>query len=172
MPATALSLAVNERSTPLGVLVWAEAGGLLYALELHGDAKALAAQVQRFYGPATLQPGAGPSTIGTALGNYFAGDMSALAAIACASAGSPFQRSVWAALRQIPAGQTRSYAAIAAQIGQPKACRAVGLANGANPHSLVVPCHRVIGASGRLTGYGGGLDRKRWLLSHEGVAVG
>ena len=81
--------------------------------------------------------------------------------------GTEFQQRVWAALRTIPYGQTRSYGQIAAQIGSPAASRAVGLANGRNPVSIIVPCHRVIGASGGLTGYGGGLDRKRILLALE-----
>ncbi|MEM1184717.1 MAG: methylated-DNA--[protein]-cysteine S-methyltransferase [Planctomycetota bacterium] len=83
--------------------------------------------------------------------------------------GTDFQRSVWTALLDIPFGQTRSYADIARAIGNPDAVRAVGLANGRNPVSIIVPCHRVIGSDGSLTGYGGGMDRKRWLLAHEGV---
>ena len=81
--------------------------------------------------------------------------------------GTPFQRQVWNALAEIPYGETWSYAQLARRIGNPKACRAVGLANGSNPISIIVPCHRVIGANGSLTGYGGGLERKRWLLAHE-----
>jgi methylated-DNA-[protein]-cysteine S-methyltransferase len=81
--------------------------------------------------------------------------------------GSEFQHKVWKALAQIPFGETRSYGAIAAAIGQPRASRAVGLANNQNPIAIVVPCHRVIGANGSLTGYGGGVNRKRWLLDHE-----
>jgi methylated-DNA-[protein]-cysteine S-methyltransferase len=84
--------------------------------------------------------------------------------------GTPFQREVWAALRRIPAGQIASYGQLAARIGRPAAVRAVGLANGSNPVGVIVPCHRVIGANGSLTGYGGGIERKRWLLAHEGVA--
>ena len=84
-------------------------------------------------------------------------------------AAPPFQREVWAALRAIPVGATTSYGRLAAAIGRPKAVRAVGLANGSNPIGIVVPCHRVIGADASLTGYGGGLERKRWLLEHEGV---
>ena len=95
-----------------------------------------------------------------------------VAAIAWATAGTPFQRSVWAALVEIPAGETVSYAALARRIGRPAAVRAVGLANGANPVGIVVPCHRVIGSNGALTGYGGGLPRKAWLLRHEGVLPG
>lgn len=82
-------------------------------------------------------------------------------------AGTPFQRKVWAGLCEIPYGETISYGELARRIGQPTASRAVGLANGQNPISIVVPCHRVIGANGSLTGYGGGIERKRWLLAHE-----
>jgi methylated-DNA-[protein]-cysteine S-methyltransferase len=84
--------------------------------------------------------------------------------------GTAFQRKVWHALTTIPVGETRSYGQLAAQIGAPSAVRAVGLANGANPIGVVIPCHRVIGADGSLTGFGGGLPRKRWLLKHEGAA--
>ena len=85
--------------------------------------------------------------------------------------GTPFQRMVWAALATIPFGHTRSYRDIAVQIGQPTATRAVGAANGRNPLSIVVPCHRVIGANGSLTGFGGGLETKQWLLAHEGARL-
>jgi methylated-DNA-[protein]-cysteine S-methyltransferase len=106
-----------------------------------------------------------------ALERYFSGDLSTLGGIDCHTNGTPFQRRVWRALREIPVGQTLSYGAIAARIGRPTAVRAVGLANRANPIGVVVPCHRVIGADGALTGYGGGLERKRWLLAHEGVVL-
>ena len=85
--------------------------------------------------------------------------------------GTVFQRSVWAALREIPVGQTLSYGALATRLQCPKAVRAVGLANGANPVGIVVPCHRIIGSDGSLTGYGGGVARKRWLLNHEGAGL-
>jgi methylated-DNA-[protein]-cysteine S-methyltransferase len=97
---------------------------------------------------------------------YFAGDLTTFT-LPLRSQGTEFQESVWAALRDIPYGETASYMQIAVAVGRPKACRAVGLANGRNPIGIVVPCHRVIGASGSLTGYGGGLDRKQWLLEHE-----
>jgi methylated-DNA-[protein]-cysteine S-methyltransferase len=102
-----------------------------------------------------------------ALRSYFAGDIRAIEDLETCTAGTPFQRAVWSALRRIPRGRTVSYSALAADIGRPSAVRAVGLANGANPIAVVVPCHRVIGADGTLTGYGGGLDRKRWLIDHE-----
>lgn len=103
----------------------------------------------------------------TQLGEYFAGKR-AMFDLALAPAGTDFQRRVWQALRDIGFGQTESYGALARRIGAPKASRAVGLANGRNPISIIIPCHRVIGADGSLTGYGGGIERKRWLLSHEG----
>jgi methylated-DNA-[protein]-cysteine S-methyltransferase len=102
-----------------------------------------------------------------ALDAYFEGELGAIDRLQTASQGTPFQRQVWDALRRIPSGLTVSYGALAAEIGRPAAVRAVGLANGANPIAIVVPCHRVIGANASLTGYGGGLERKRWLLAHE-----
>ena len=104
-----------------------------------------------------------------ALEAYFGGDLEAIDAIAVARPGTPFQRKVWAELRRIPCSRTISYGELAERIGQPTAVRAVGTANGANPISIFVPCHRVIGANGTLTGYGGGLENKRWLLVHEGA---
>ena len=95
--------------------------------------------------------------------------MTALAEIPCRVAGTDFQRQVWRALTEIPAGETRTYRQQAVRIGRPTAVRAVGLANGANPIGIVIPCHRVIGADGSLTGFGGGIERKRWLLAHEGA---
>src|SRR5580704_3161539 len=95
----------------------------------------------------------------------------AINSVPVTTGGTSFQREVWAALRTIRAGTTVSYGALARQLGRPKSVRAVGLANGANPVAIVVPCHRVIGTDGSLTGYGGGISRKRWLLIHEGVAL-
>ncbi len=110
-----------------------------------------------------------PSTTASALIDYFAGNLSALNHIKTATGGTLFQQKVWTALRTIPHGQTLTYGDLAKQIGNPKAVRAVGLANGANPIGIVVPCHRVIGTNGKLTGYAGGVDKKRWLLEHEGA---
>jgi methylated-DNA-[protein]-cysteine S-methyltransferase len=107
----------------------------------------------------------------TALDAYFRGEVHAVDAIDVDPDGTSFQRRVWAALRTIPVGETTSYGAIARALGMPTASRAVGAANGANPIWIVVPCHRVIGASGALTGYAGGLDVKRRLLAHEREAV-
>jgi methylated-DNA-[protein]-cysteine S-methyltransferase len=108
-----------------------------------------------------------PFGLTTRLAAYFSGDIHAIDEIPTATAGTAFQREVWRALRNIPASQTISYGQLAQRIGRPRAVRAVGLANGSNPIGVVVPCHRVIGANGSLTGYGGGLHRKEWLLAHE-----
>ena len=99
--------------------------------------------------------------------NYFTGDLAGLHSIPTETGGTAFQQQVWQSLLQIPIGSTWSYLALATRIGNPKATRAVGMTNGLNPISLILPCHRVIGANGKLTGYAGGLERKKWLLEHE-----
>ncbi|MET0515746.1 MAG: methylated-DNA--[protein]-cysteine S-methyltransferase [Nitrospiraceae bacterium] len=123
----------------------------------------------RYYGKDcfTLTPAPKRSRPALAIAAYFDGDVHAIDSLPVATEGTVFQKSVWQALRSIPAGQTISYGQLARRLGKPAAVRAVGLANGANPIGVVVPCHRVIGANGTLTGYGGGLERKRWLLHHE-----
>jgi len=100
--------------------------------------------------------------------DYFSGDLHAIDSLPVATAGTEFQRRVWQMLRTIPCGQIMTYGQMAAKLDNPGASRAVGLANGSNPISVVVPCHRVIGSNGALTGYAGGVDRKKWLLIHEG----
>ncbi len=117
-----------------------------------------------------LQTASLPTTIHKALDAYFAGDFVPVNDIPVYTAGTVFQQAVWQALRTIPAGTTLSYSALAQKLGQPKAVRAVGSANGANPIGIVIPCHRVIGMDGSMTGYGGGLERKRWLLAHEATS--
>lgn len=125
--------------------------------------------VARSYPKAQVVKGRAPPPVRDPLDAYFRGDLSALDRIRTRAVGTDFQQSVWSELRQIPAGETRSYGAMARRLGQPGASRAVGLANGSNPIAVVVPCHRVIGADGSLTGFGGGIPRKRWLLEHEGA---
>ena len=132
------------------------------------DAGSHSASVQAGW---TRRPG-GFGAVAEQLGEYFAGERTAFD-LPLAPRGTPFQLAVWAELTRIPYGKTVSYGAVAAALGKsPVASRAVGLANGRNPISIIVPCHRVIGADGSLTGYGWGLDRKEWLLRHEGVPVG
>jgi methylated-DNA-[protein]-cysteine S-methyltransferase len=118
----------------------------------------------------TLEGGRAPRDVVRALENYFAGDLTAIDRLPVKTAGTPFQRKVWSALQRIPCGATVSYAQLAIEIGSPAAVRAVGLANGSNPVGVVVPCHRVIGSNGSLTGYGGGIHRKSWLPKHESRA--
>ena len=105
------------------------------------------------------------------LGEYFAGEREEFE-LPLAAVGTDFQRRVWAALVEIPYGETASYGTVALRLGSPGASRAVGLANGRNPISIVVPCHRVIGANGSMTGYGGGIEAKSWLLNHESAGAG
>lgn len=134
------------------------------------EAPRLRERLTRRHGSALrLNPGRSPASVSKALTAYFAGDLRALDRLQTSTRGTPFQEAVWQALRAIPVGETASYGTIASRIGKPKATRAVGLANNQNPIGIIVPCHRVIGASGALTGYAGGIERKRWLLQHEGV---
>jgi methylated-DNA-[protein]-cysteine S-methyltransferase len=128
--------------------------------------------LQGRYGDAKLVDLRDPYGLVSALNAYMEGEVHAIDALAVVFAGTPFQCKVWHALRAIPAGETLSYGALAKKIGAPKAVRAVGLANGANPIGVIVPCHRVIGSDGSLTGYGGGIERKRWLLEHEARFAG
>ena len=162
---------VTRLPSPIGVmLVITDSAGVLRALDWEDHAARMHALLRRQYGPGlALGEGAAPAALRQALADYFDGALAALDALPVATAGTQFQRQVWAALRQIPAGTTESYGALAKRIGRPASVRAVGAANGANPVSLVLPCHRVIGADDTLTGYGGGLERKRWLLAHEGA---
>lgn len=156
--------------TPIGTLVViTDERGDLCAIDWTDYEDRMRHLFNRHYGSdrVTLTPALQLSPSALAIAAYFEGDLSAIEPLSTATGGTPFQKRVWQALREIPAGQTISYGQLARRIGQPAAVRAVGLANGANPIGIVVPCHRVIGANGSLTGYGGGLDRKRWLLNHE-----
>jgi methylated-DNA-[protein]-cysteine S-methyltransferase len=165
------TLTLESLATPFGpILVASDADGRLCAVEFWNDEDEMRRLLHRHFGAAQVAPGKVPASIRAAFERYFAGDRMALKAVPWRTGGTEFQRKVWNALTTIPVGETWSYAQLAAAIGKPKAVRAVGLANGANPIPIVVPCHRVIGANGSLTGFGGGLERKRWLLRHEGAA--
>jgi methylated-DNA-[protein]-cysteine S-methyltransferase len=122
---------------------------------------------KRHYPVAKLVARYNPSGLSASMRAYYDGDVYILDKLAVVFGGTPFQNKVWKALRTIPCSMTLSYGTLARRICEPKAVRAVGLANGSNPIGVVVPCHRVIGSDGSLTGYGGGLPRKRWLLAHE-----
>jgi methylated-DNA-[protein]-cysteine S-methyltransferase len=164
-------LRLDQLRTPIGeALIVTDEAGRLRAFDWVDRRPAMARLLRLHYGSLAPEPGAAPESMKRLLRRYFEGDIGCLAAIEWRTAGTPFQRSVWTALTAIPPGETLSYGALAARIGCPTSVRAVGLANGANPISVVVPCHRIIGADGSLTGYGGGVERKRWLLHHEGAA--
>ena len=165
-----IDLLVDRLATPIGELgVVADAAGRLCAIEWTDHEDRLERSLRLQYGARgfMLKPAANPAGLTAALDAYFRGDLGAIDGLPVAVGGTDFQRAVWRALRRIPCGETTSYGALARRIGRPAAVRAVGHANGANPVSVVVPCHRVIGADGSLTGYGGGIERKRWLLAHE-----
>jgi methylated-DNA-[protein]-cysteine S-methyltransferase len=148
---------VNEGEGALRMVDWSDhEARALRLLDIHYDKGGYTVAKQR-----------DPFGFTTRFTAYFAGDIHVIDDIPTATAGTAFQREVWRALRAIPAAQTISYGQLAQRIGRPRAVRAVGLANGSNPIGVVVPCHRVIGANGSLTGYGGGLHRKEWLLAHE-----
>ena len=163
-----MRLMIERLPSPIGTMLLASDGEALRALHFD-DGEELDAMLRRQYGQVTLIQGRVPEAISAPVTEYFRGRLDALEAVPVTTGGTAFQARVWAALRAIPSGTTTSYGALAASLGQPGASRAVGLANGANPVAIVVPCHRVIGANGTLTGYGGGLHRKAWLLRHEGV---
>jgi len=155
-------------ATPIGPLaIVADQKGAMRQLSFDGDSERWRKDFARRYPGASFARKRDPFGYAAALKAYFAGDMEALDRIPVVFGGTAFQNKVWKQLRRIPVGQTMSYGGMAKTIGEPKAMRAVGLANGANPIAVVVPCHRVIGSDGSLTGFGGGLPRKKWLLEHE-----
>jgi AraC family transcriptional regulator of adaptative response/methylated-DNA-[protein]-cysteine methyltransferase len=170
--ATTMTFTLSHYAAPaFDLIIISDGEGVLRALDFSDFEERMHRLLARHYGHYSLVEGAAPASITGALDAYFAGDLAALDALPVATGGSDFQRLVWAALRTIPAGETSGYGALAARLGKPGAARAVGLANGANPIGIVVPCHRVIGAGGALTGYAGGVERKAWLLCHEGAMV-
>jgi methylated-DNA-[protein]-cysteine S-methyltransferase len=158
-------------SSPVGTLTVAAHGNRLCLLHFGADDAALRRMLARWYPDSPVEAHPDPAGAVSALDQYFRGDLAALDGVAVELNGTPFQHRVWNTLRTVRAGRTVSYSDLARAVGAPAAVRAVGAANGANPVALVVPCHRVIGSDGSLTGYGGGLERKRWLLRHEGALM-
>ena len=163
-----MSITFSEIDSPIGSILLVErdsrVAGVLFADCFARYGVALEARLGE---PRSAWREATRATAARRLRDYFAGELAALDELELDTGGTPFQRSVWEAVRRVPAGETATYGEIANAIGAPAAVRAVGAANGANPVCLVVPCHRIIGANGNLTGYGGGMPRKRWLLAHE-----
>ena len=165
-----LHLLIDRIDTPIGeMLIVADHDGNLRSVDWTDHETRMRHFLQLHYGKngCRLEPERNPSGLSDAISSYFAGELTAIDALPVQTAGTAFQREVWQALRTIACGATLSYAKLAEQIGRPAAVRAVGLANGSNPVGVIVPCHRVIDSNGSLTGYGGGIERKRWLLEHE-----
>jgi O-6-methylguanine DNA methyltransferase len=167
-----MHLSRSTISTPVGDMLALASDEGLCALEFVGPEKRLTrldARLQRHFPPHDIVDGDASVIARTRewLARYFAGESAELGDLPLDMRGAAFEKRVWQALTRIPPGETTSYGAIAKALGVAGASRAVGAANGANPIAIIVPCHRVIGASGHLTGYGGGLDRKTWLLNHE-----
>jgi methylated-DNA-[protein]-cysteine S-methyltransferase len=154
--------------SPIGsILMISDDEGNVRALDFEDYESRMHQLLRLQWGEYMLSEGTGPATAKQAIEAYFEGELARLGTVPIRMGGTPFQRDVWDALRAIPAGTTTSYGRVAAKVGRPKASRAVGMANGSNPIAIVVPCHRVIGSDGSLTGYGGGLPRKQWLIRHE-----
>jgi methylated-DNA-[protein]-cysteine S-methyltransferase len=162
-------LFLDRLESPMGtILLVHDADGVVRTLDFHDYGPRMQKLLERHYGPVETRQAPAPTPVRNAVTAYFGREYAALEEIPIATHGSDFQHRVWSALTAIPAGETWSYGRLARAIGaMPGASRAVGLANGANPIAIIVPCHRVIGANGSLTGYGGGLERKAWLLRHE-----
>ena len=150
----------TQMDSPVGPLLLTGDGDMITRLEMDGQKKVSDAQANWVRDDGQF------AEARRQLEAYFAGELLQFK-LPLRPAGTAFQRRVWDALLDVPFGKTASYGDIARAIDAPKACRAVGLANGQNPIAIIIPCHRIIGANGKLTGYGGGLPRKQWLLSHE-----
>ena len=175
-PVTPQTLYADRLESAIGTLLLIhDRAGHMRALDFHDFESRMRRLLRLHYGTEgsdfVIEDRAAPTAIRRAISDYFLGDLCTIDSIPVTTGGTSFQREVWAALRTIQAGTTLSYAALARQLSRPKSVRAVGLANAANPVNIVVPCHRLIGTDGSLTGYGGGISRKRWLLVHEGVAL-
>jgi len=166
------NLCFGRLDSPIGELLIVCHDATVCAIEFGAEPDRLMSYIGRRFPGLELMEAVDPCGVTSRLRDYFAGAVHAIDDLPVDCGGTPFQARVWNALRQIPAGTVVSYGELARRIGHPTAVRAVGLANGSNPIPVIVPCHRVIGSNGTLTGYGGGLDRKRWLLEHEGVQLG
>lgn len=160
-------LVMETMPSPIGDIVLIANGSDLCGLEFGSDWERTRKFLERHYPDFDCVEGKVPENIRDALERYFNGELNALYGIPVAPRGTEFQKAAWSELCKIPPGETITYGEQARRLGKPKAMRAVGLANGKNPIGIVVPCHRVVGINGKLTGYAGGLERKEWLLRHE-----
>ncbi len=162
-------LYIDRLPSAIGDILLVSDGASLCALDFADYEARLRTLLKKRFAAVTLIPCTNPQGFSDRLRAYLAGDLHSLDQVPVNPGGTPFQQQVWLGLRQIPAGTVASYAELAAKVGKPMAYRAVGMANSLNPVAIALPCHRVVGARGQLTGYAGGLARKRWLLRHEGV---
>jgi len=166
-----MDLFLDELVSPIGTIALISDGEALRVLDFVDCEERMQRLLKLHYGEQRPVRSCESFSIKRRMEAYFAGELTSVDSIAVRSEGTAFQKQVWAELRKTAAGTTLSYGALAKRIGRPGASRAVGLANGSNPIAIVVPCHRVIGSNGALTGYGGGIERKRWLLEHEGAQL-
>jgi len=160
----------HRMDSPIGaVLLVFDDAGRLRALDFEDYERRMHQLLQLQYraGPHVLTDRRAPASLTDPIDAYFAGDITGIDALPVETGGTAFQREYWRELRHVPAGTTTTYGTLAQTLGRPRAARAIGAANGQNPVSIVVPCHRVIGSDGSLIRYGGGIERKRWLLEHE-----
>jgi methylated-DNA-[protein]-cysteine S-methyltransferase len=164
---------MDEVESPVGIVVLIARDGTLACVDYDDCRDRLLALMTRRYGAVILRPAVDPFGFSSRIRAYFEGSLDAIAEIPVDPGGTAFQRKLWTALRRIPAGRTLTYSDVASRMGgRPTAARAVGAANARNPIALVIPCHRLIGSDNTLTGYAGGLWRKRWLLDHEKAMSG
>jgi methylated-DNA-[protein]-cysteine S-methyltransferase len=161
-------LQLDRIDSPIGTILVVADGEQLCSLDFADYESRMLTLLQRRYGPFQLRRTTDPQGFSSRIRAYLAGEYRYLDAIPVSTGGTVFQQEVWSALRTIPAGTTMTYGQLAKKLGRPAAFRAVGSANALNPIPIVLPCHRVVGANAELTGYGGGIERKRWLLQHEG----
>ncbi len=166
-----MQLHIDEVESPIGVLLVVAGPRGLCALDFADCRDRMQRLLAARYAHTGLTPRADPDGHSSRVRAYFDGALDALDGAPVDPGGTPFQQQVWSALRRVRRGSTASYAQLAREIGRPASARAVGAANARNPVALAIPCHRVIGADGSLTGYAGGVERKRWLLAHEGVDI-
>lgn len=166
-----MKLLVDKINSDIGNILIVSDGEKLCALDFADYEQRMLKLLQRRYGSLNFQNEKNPQGFSSRIQAYLQGARTSLDNIPVSTGGTAFQQQVWLALRAIPWGTTISYGELAARIGKPTASRAVGMANSLNPVAIALPCHRVVGANAALTGYAGGLNRKRWLLAHEGVEL-
>jgi methylated-DNA-[protein]-cysteine S-methyltransferase len=164
-------LQLDYIDSPIGTILIIVDGEQLCSLDFADYEQRMMTLLMRRYGPIHMAQTIDPYGFSSCIRDYFAGNYRCLDAIPVSPGGTIFQQQVWSMLRTIPPGTAINYGEIAAKLGKPTAYRAVGGANALNPIPIVLPCHRVVGADASLTGYGGGIERKRWLLQHEGYAI-